>query len=458
MKHDSLAKKLAKYPIQYRYCLPKQYWAAMRLGLYRAILTNSPRIKTAQVNIAYLIAKLKRFQLSECETECEIIKVLSDRFLLMHHREFICETFYLYPQIFVNFFKNHPKWLKKEYCLGLYLSHVSRQSSKYITDDIRQSLLNRLPDSIDKSCLINNLCLLTPQQKIENLNQIFAEHHLIPISLLDLSKNFCVNNLCVGNEKILPVNSLSKSHLVSVLVTAFNAQNTIAVCLNSLLKQTWYNLQIIVINDASTDNTRQIIEQFAKNDARIMAINLPENVGTFTAKTIGARYATGEFLTCQDSDDFAHPQKIERQILPLINNSNLIATSSYWLRLDEDGNYYSRQYFPFLRQNTASPLFRRKQVEQETGLWHLVRMGADSEFLARLKLVYGDKKVLAIKAPLTIASHRMESLTNSGDSGVQNKESTLKRLDYWEWWNLQHIECLARKQKLSVSDLVCPVS
>ena len=328
------------------------------------------------------------------------------------------------------------------------------QSSKYIKDDILQALLNQLPHNIDKICLINNLCLLTPQQKIENLNQILAEYDLIPISLSNLSKNFCVNNLCVNNEEILPVNSLSKSHLVSVLVTAFNAQDTIAVCLNSLLKQTWCNLQIIVINDASTDNTQQIIEQFAKNDTRIMAVNLPENVGTFAAKTIGARYALGEFLTCQDSDDFAHPQKIERQILPLINNSNLMATISYWLRLDEDGNYYSRQYFPFLRQNTASPLFRRKQVEQETGLWHLVRMGADSEFLARLKLVYGDKKILAIKAPLTIASHRMESLTNSGDFGVQNKESILKRLDYWEWWNLQHIECLARKEKLSVSNLI----
>ena len=185
----------------------------------------------------------------------------------------------------------------------------------------------------------------------------------------------------------------------------------------------------------------------------VKVIALPQNVGTFAAKSIGAQYATGDFLTCQDSDDWAHPQKIAEQVRPLIEDASIIATTSHWLRLDHDGQYYVRQIYPFLRQNPASPMFRLQTVKQETGLWHLVRTGADSEFFERLKLVFGSEKIVVVKKPLTIASHRPNSLMTSKEFGIYNKPAALVRLDYWEAWRLWHIDNLYKKQNIFMPEV-----
>lgn len=79
---------------------------------------------------------------------------------------------------------------------------------------------------------------------------------------------------------------------------------------------------------------------------------------------------------------------------PLIEDASIIATTSQWLRLDFDGQYYVRQIYPFMRQNPASPMFRLQTVKRTTGLWHIVRTGADSEFFERLKVVFGSEKKL----------------------------------------------------------------
>lgn len=432
----SFVQKLARYPSKLRYVTPKQLWMAMRLGLYQTVLSKRPVFNTPKAQMVRLISALKRQELNEEQACVAIFEVLDKQKLAKYHREFIKETFYLYPMVFAEYFERHPKWLSDPDYIGLYLSYLSTRPKA--GESWNASQLLQLPQDVNRLCLESNL---KSGADIGSLNQVLTSNRLVALSASG-SQPLTVNHLQTNTPY-----QCKQAQTVSVLVTAYNARNTLSICLKSLLNQTWQSLEIIVIDDASTDNTAKIIQTFVKQDKRITGIYLPKNVGTFVAKSIGAGFATGEFLTCQDSDDFAHPQKIERQVLPLIDHPELIATTSHWLRLDERGRFYARQYYPFLRQNPASPLFRRQRVEQEIGLWHLVRTGADSEFWHRLKLYYGDDRIMAIKEPLTIASHRADSLMNAGDFGVHDKASALRRLDYWEAWNLWHIACLSKKRQ-----------
>lgn len=307
----------------------------------------------------------------------------------------------------------------------------------------------------DKRCLYSNIELNTPLTKLAKLNEIFTHHQLDRIALSDEYQPFTVTNLR-AIEKLnskQEFQSYNQLHKVTVIVTTYNASETIESCIYSLLQQTWRNLEIIVVDDASTDDTLLCLQNLSHRYTELMVITLPQNVGTFAAKSIGAKYATGEYLTCQDSDDWAHPQKIAQQVQPLIDNASIIATTSQWLRLDSDGQYYVRQIYPFIRQNPASPMFRLQTVKRMTGLWHIVRTGADSEFFERLKVVFGSDKIIHIKKPLTIASHRPNSLMTSEKFGIYNQSAALARLDYWEAWRLWHIDILYQRNSLVMPSL-----
>lgn len=438
-------KYLAKFPKLVRYRLPNNIWRAMRLGLYQTVISHKPIMPTKKYFVTQKIAQLKRFTIADKYLQDEIWRILSNHHFQKYHKEFIKETFYLYPKIFVAYFLNHKEWLNDDYYLGLMLSYSNDNDE---LEDLKSECDKFFQhcDNIDKQCLYANIYLNNNDKKLVQLNEMLSTFNLLPLTLKD--NNFCVNNLLSNIDK-----KQKNSQKVSILVTAYNAQNTIETCIQSLLNQTYAHLEIIIINDNSNDNTLNIIRSLAQIDNRIKYIDLPKNTGTFVAKSIGAMYAIGEFLTCQDADDFAHPQKIAIQVEPLLNDEHLIATTSYWLRMDNNGNFYARQYYPFLRQNPASPLFRRQKVQDEIGLWHIARTGADSEFWARLKLHYSNDRVLPIKQPLTFASHHTASLMNSDKFGVHNRQSALTRLDYWENWQLWHIDCIAKKRVLKMPDI-----
>lgn len=99
--------------------------------------------------------------------------------------------------------------------------------------------------------------------------------------------------------------------LISVIVPAYNVALWLPRCLDSILSQTYRNLQIIVINDGSTDITPQIIDEYAKKDARILPI-YQKNAGLVAVRNRGIELATGEFITFVDGDDTIKPDMYER--------------------------------------------------------------------------------------------------------------------------------------------------
>ena len=98
--------------------------------------------------------------------------------------------------------------------------------------------------------------------------------------------------------------------VVSVIVPIYNAQKYLGKCVESILLQTYQNMEILLIDDGSTDGCFDICEKYASEDERIRVIHKP-NGGLVSARKAGAKEATGDYVICVDADDWIEPNYIE---------------------------------------------------------------------------------------------------------------------------------------------------
>jgi hypothetical protein len=234
--------------------------------------------------------------------------------------------------------------------------------------------------------------------------------------------------------------------LVSVLVTAYNCAAFVRPSIQSLLDQTHPNIQILVANDASTDATWSDLALLAAEDPRVRVFNLPENIGTYGAKSLLLKFAAGEFVVCHDIDDLADPRFIEQSLSELQSNTRLVAVMSGWFRIDEGLRIFPgavRRFWPLLSINHSS-LFLRTSLLRQLGGWDVPRVAADTELFERLKSMYGPKSVRQINAALTIGSMRSDSLMNHTEMGAIQARAFRTRVAYRESFIRWHDDCKRR--------------
>lgn len=116
--------------------------------------------------------------------------------------------------------------------------------------------------------------------------------------------------------------------MISVVIPMYNAEKYVEKCLNSLLEQTYKDLEIIIVNDGSKDNSQTICERFAEQDKRITLINT-ENRGAGSARNTGIEVAKGEYISFIDSDDYVCPDYYERLLHMLERAGADIAIGKY---------------------------------------------------------------------------------------------------------------------------------
>ncbi len=127
------------------------------------------------------------------------------------------------------------------------------------------------------------------------------------------------------------------SHLtVSVIMPCHNSEKTIELAIQSVLSQTFSNLELIVIDDASTDNTPGIVERFMNQDSRVNLIRLDAQHGPALARNVGIEKAGGRYIAFLDSDDAWLPEKLEQSLAFLRDNQCPIMYTAYYI-MDKDG-------------------------------------------------------------------------------------------------------------------------
>lgn len=217
-------------------------------------------------------------------------------------------------------------------------------------------------------------------------------------------------------EPATPVVTFETRPRVSVVMTTFNSADTIEEAIWSLLNQSYPVSEIIVVDDLSSDGTREIVARMAAAESRIRLMCLSQNSGTFWAKNTGLTVATGDVVTFMDSDDLSTPKRIETQ-LKAFSRKGVVATLCACVRVDETGKVILNRG---LRSRTApiSLMFHRS-VLRHVGYFDSVRTSADSEFQERLKATYGRRAIHQIEEPLYVARVRAESLSNDPQNSVQ---------------------------------------
>ncbi|WP_158258962.1 glycosyltransferase [Photobacterium sp. NCIMB 13483] len=111
--------------------------------------------------------------------------------------------------------------------------------------------------------------------------------------------------------------------LVSVIVPVYNGEKHVELALLSIINQTYKNLEIIVVNDGSTDNTSLIINRISAEDKRVKIFNR-NNCGLIDTLNFGLENCSGDYIARMDSDDISYPTRIQKQLEFLEKNNNVV--------------------------------------------------------------------------------------------------------------------------------------
>ena len=122
-------------------------------------------------------------------------------------------------------------------------------------------------------------------------------------------------------------NKKANSPLVSIVTPTYNSADTIARAITSVLSQTFTNYEIIVVDDASTDSTVEIVNRYIEEGAPIKIHSLESNSGAGVARSSGLQLASGEYVALLDADDFWFERKLEVQVAEMNNGADLCFNS-----------------------------------------------------------------------------------------------------------------------------------
>lgn len=257
-------------------------------------------------------------------------------------------------------------------------------------------------------------------------------------------------------------NDYINGDLVTVVISSFNPKREeLITSIKSIVNQTWRNIEILVVDDASQLNMEDVYEEIEKIDNRLRMIYVDKNAGTYNARNVALEHATGKFVTFQDADDWSHPRRIQSQVEFLLRNKEKVACISYGLKSYEN-LIFSMPGRPNLQPNSSSLMFYRDEVVGNIGFFDLVRKGGDTEYILRIKAFFGDMAFGELaKIPLALIRLTQGSLSRDEFKlGWRHRARSIYRESYQYW----HSQAKAFKNKLYVgkggnrANVYCPIS
>lgn len=280
-------------------------------------------------------------------------------------------------------------------------------------------------------------------KRLACINEIFFRAGLSDVVRKCDSAPLALDNLSSAEEYSEgELVALADNPQVSVIIPVFNASETLQIALDGLLEQSLRSLEVIVVDDGSTDNTAEVACRYSERDPRVRYIANDINMGAYPTRNNGMKAARGQFVTVHDSDDWSHPQKLERQLQPLLKDESKVASFSSWVRVLGDLTFVGPWLLneTFIEKNHSSALVRRSALDV-VGLWDSVNVAADTEFLGRLEHHYGHQAIVHVLpgAPLSFALSDDTTLTRTKATHVKTIHYGLRRVyrEAARWWHRQ---------------------
>lgn len=272
-----------------------------------------------------------------------------------------------------------------------------------------------------------------------HLNTYLAHYKTAPIQLEGEGSVF-------DRLACAPLAPVTGGPLVSVIMPAWNAEATVRKAAQSILNQTWRNLELLIVDDASSDGTWAILQEIAQRDSRVRIARNKANVGPYVSKNIALGEAKGEWITGHDADDWAHSQRLETHMQHiLVANGRIVASQSYLLRMRDNGLFSGisrispEKIDGVLLLSAISAIFNAAFFRQRLGAYDCARFGADKELAARTQIATGQEIDRVVNVSM-LCLELDGSLTNNETFGASLRyPQTPGRMEYKSAWQGAHV-------------------
>lgn len=232
-----------------------------------------------------------------------------------------------------------------------------------------------------------------------------------------------------------------KYPLVSIVTPTYNSEKFVAETIESVLQQSYQNWEMIIVNDASIDNTLTILKEYAREDKRIKIINNSRNLGVAKSRNIAIEAALGDYIAFLDSDDVWFQDKLEKQIAFILENKLVISYSAY-NTINEHGRHINSRIPP--KEISYKDMLKSNHIGNLTGIYDCRYFGkvyleqaGHEDYILWLNLLKRVGKTKGIIEPL--ASYRVLSNSISSD-----KLTAIK----WQWSIYRKFQKLSRSESL----------
>lgn len=290
----------------------------------------------------------------------------------------------------------------------LYLAAGDRQGARNLIESASGSLT---ANASTRLMWLEAAAADTLDEALDHVNRALAADGFMPLALAPPSSH---DTLPLRRFRAAP-GSLEGDAPVSVIMTAFNCRDTIQYAIDSILSQTMKPLEVIVVDDASTDGTAEIAMDYASRDGRVVLLRSDQNSGAYVCRNLALDKARGEYIAIQDCDDYAHPERLAHQVAQ-IDDCQTVACYTSHVRLAEHG---------FVPENNGEligegpmTLMMQRSVFDELGYFLAVRSRGDVEHRDRMIAHYGAHRVRMDDAVLLFAHDAVETNSRMFDQEV----------------------------------------
>ena len=211
---------------------------------------------------------------------------------------------------------------------------------------------------------------------------------------------------------------MSDLGLVSIIMPLYNSEKFLSSSIESVVKQTYKNWELIIVDDRSTDNSLQKAIEYMKKDNRIKIIKLQENSGPAIARNTGIEAANGKFIAFLDSDDIWLPDKLELQ-LNFMRKTNASFSYTAYKKVNEDGEYRGIVSVP--ESVTYKKLLNTNVIGCLTAIYNCENLGKiympniikHEDYALWLKILKKEVQAFGLNIPLAIYRVRKNSVSSN---------------------------------------------
>ncbi|HOQ70826.1 MAG TPA: glycosyltransferase family 2 protein [Bacilli bacterium] len=223
--------------------------------------------------------------------------------------------------------------------------------------------------------------------------------------------------------------------LVSIITPLYNCEDIIRETIGSVLAQTYPHWELIIVDDVSTDNSREVVKEYVAKDKRIKLIELSENGGAAIARNKGIEVAEGRFIAFLDSDDLWKETKLEKQVNFMLENDYAFTCTDYEQLVDD-----TKKIKLIIKARVKADyriVIRYNPIGNSTVMYDTLKMGKvhipevrkRNDYALWLKILRMEKYVYGINEVLATYRIRKKSLSRNKVKLIKHQWYVYRKLE-----------------------------